>query len=486
MISRRHFLQASLSVALVPALPRFAWAATALKVRPSWSAFCAGPLYTAFLAAIGTMRANKDSTDPNSWLYWANVHHDFCPHGLPYFLAWHRGFIARFESRLRMISGNPDMVLPYWDYYTDPSVPAEFMDDTTSLWRGDRTGDNVSAALTLDPFADTIIHFPRGATDAFEPSVETAPHNPVHNLIGGRMSSVTYSPLDPLFWVHHANIDRLWAAWIAAGNGRRMPATTNSYWTGSFSYGPAIRSMPRVWTHSTSDYLGYQYDNETMPSTLPSTEPPPPSTSTATAASMTMAGAGPTRPPSTQTMAMGTGKPLSLDQNSISIDVLLTDQQRSQLRSLLLQPSTASTAGNADSSIRIVLDDVHLTALGEKGGYFYKVYINLPEQGATAGAANRYLVGMLGAFEVGAARMRMQMKGSSNAMSMPSHGSAASAAGAPLQMVFPATKALRAAWPENLDKLTVSFVRADGGKPAHGTVIKVKEFRVETAASPAK
>jgi tyrosinase len=198
---------------------------------------------------------------------------------------------------------------------------------------------------------------------------------------------------------------------------------------------------------------------------------------------MAMAGAGPTRPSSTQTVAMGSGKPLSLDQNSISIDVLLTDQQRSQLRSLLLQPSSASPAAGADSSIRIVLDGVHLTALGEKGGYFYSVYINLPEQGATAGTANRYLLGMLGAFEIGAARMRMQMQGST---SMASHAAPMSAAGAPLQLVFPATKALREAWPENLDKLTVSFVRANGGKPAHGTVIKVREFRVETSATPAR
>jgi tyrosinase len=198
---------------------------------------------------------------------------------------------------------------------------------------------------------------------------------------------------------------------------------------------------------------------------------------------MAMAGAGPTKPPSTRTVAMGNGKPLSLDQNSISIDVLLTDQQRSQLRSLLLQPSPASAAGDADNSIRVVLDGVHLTALGEKGGYFYKIYINLPEQGATPGTANRYLLGMLGAFEIEAARMRMQMQGST---SMPSHAGPMPAAGAPLQLVFPATKALRAAWPENLDKLTVSFVRANGGKPAHGTVIKVKEFRVETSATSAR
>ena len=26
------------------------------------------------------------------------------------------------------------------------------------------------------------------------------------------------SPLDPVFWLHHCNIDRFWAEWQAAGN----------------------------------------------------------------------------------------------------------------------------------------------------------------------------------------------------------------------------------------------------------------------------
>jgi tyrosinase len=37
-------------------------------------------------------------------------------------------------------------------------------------------------------------------------------HNTVHNLIGGHFNTVT-SPSDPLFYMHHANVDRCFEAW---------------------------------------------------------------------------------------------------------------------------------------------------------------------------------------------------------------------------------------------------------------------------------
>jgi tyrosinase len=41
-------------------------------------------------------------------------------------------------------------------------------------------------------------------------------HNIVHGWVGGFrgiMSSVELSPNDPVFFLHHANVDRLWALW---------------------------------------------------------------------------------------------------------------------------------------------------------------------------------------------------------------------------------------------------------------------------------
>lgn len=45
-----------------------------------------------------------------------------------------------------------------------------------------------------------------------EDSVARATHNAAHNFIGGHMASAP-SPNDPAFWLHHANVDRIWDTW---------------------------------------------------------------------------------------------------------------------------------------------------------------------------------------------------------------------------------------------------------------------------------
>src|SRR5690242_7100494 len=288
MISIMRVLQSSASLALLPLLPGVVRSAdTVVRTRPNWQTFCTGPLFEPFVNAIGAMRANRGTSTPANWGYWVDVHVNFCPHRSPYFLAWHRGLLYRFEENLRAVSGIPDMVLPYWDYYSHPQIPPEFLDTSSPLWRKERTGADVTEALSLDPFADDVINFQRGSGNAFESKLETAPHNPVHNLIGGAMGDVAISPRDPLFWVHHANIDRLWLAWFEAGDGRHMPRAYQNYWDGSFQYGDAVDQVPRVWARNPSRYMFYMYENESMPTALPPSEPPP-STSTATASATTL------------------------------------------------------------------------------------------------------------------------------------------------------------------------------------------------------
>jgi tyrosinase len=463
MISRRRFLQSSLTAALIPFIPRMALGATgALRYRPEWTTFCATPMYQVYLAAISAMRANTNAADPNSWNYWVNVHKTFCPHTVPYFLAWHRGFLFRFEAQLRVVSGNPDLTIPYWDYYANPVMPVEFTDTTSPLYIANRQNTDVTSALSLAPFGPTVINFQRGLTNAFETGLETQPHNPVHNLIGGAMGAVTISPKDPIFWLHHGNIDRLWAAWSIAGGGRTMPPSTDPYWSGSFQYGPAVSTIARRYTISDS-ILRYNYDNETMPTTLPAPPPPASSAITLQAFSSTPQGA--------LAMSLGNGQELDLDERSVSIVVPLSEADRNQVRSLLLQQAARNVQAPADNSLRVVLSGVRLTGLGSQGGYFYRIYINLPAQAGTSQPETTYLLGTLGAFEITGMLNHAAMKG----MTMP-------AASDGVQLVYPATDALARIAPSSLDKLTISFVRVDGNKPVKkGIVITVKEFRVEAS-----
>lgn len=477
MISRRRFVQSSMTAALIPLLPKAALTATtdtsgdALAIRQSWKEFAKGPYLQTFIDTIGRMRDNKDQTDPGSWYYWVKTHEDYCPHHSAYFLAWHRGLLKRFEGELRKISGVGDMRLPYWNYYADPTIPAEFQVEHSPLWRADRVSTDVTGALSLDAFADDVVNFQRGSGNAFESKLETAPHNPVHDIIGGAMSNLRFSPADPIFYLHHANIDRLWAAWVAAGNGRQMPPEDDAYWQGDpLYYGPAIRPVPKVWTYSTtSTYLAYQYDDQSMPTSLPGSSP----ASIARPASQPVQVLAPAQIDAATRRLGGTGQ-FALDECSATFDIPMPAQSADRLRSLMIAPASA---GGGDGPLDLVLEDVQLTGLGEKGGFFYKIFLNLPESGLPARQESDYLVGMVGPFEISVQQMLRRM-----AMGAPMdgtmHGHAKGAIRPTLR--FPVTEALRRIWPAKLDRLSVTFIRVGRQGPA-GRVILVEQMRLEAS-----
>ncbi|KPC83244.1 hypothetical protein ADK82_08995 [Streptomyces sp. NRRL S-4] len=56
-------------------------------------------------------------------------------------------------------------------------------------------------------------HFRRGFGE-----LENVPHNQVHGGVGGWMGSVAGAARDPIFWLHHSNIDRLWSSWLSKDN----------------------------------------------------------------------------------------------------------------------------------------------------------------------------------------------------------------------------------------------------------------------------
>jgi tyrosinase len=274
---RRQLMKGMLGAVALQSFPHLSFAQTDLRIRPEWQQFKETIQYQSFLNAIASMRRNTNPADPGSLHYWVNVHQTYCPHDVPYFIAWHRGYLYYFEQQLRIASGDPTLALPYWDYYSYPTLPAEFTDPAPSnpLYL-ERAGTNVYNALTLWPFAPEVYNFQRGTTDAFEFRMENAPHNPVHNLIGGVMATMQ-SPFDPIFYLHHANIDRLTHAW-ALPDGKGIPFTdwpyspTNShpYWAGSHVYAPDL-TIER-WRTYHPRWLGYEYADTTVPTSLPSPE----------------------------------------------------------------------------------------------------------------------------------------------------------------------------------------------------------------------
>ncbi len=98
-----------------------------IQERSRWDKFRATGDYARLVSAVRTMKANPNPASPDSWLFWANIHASHCPHGKDYFLAWHRGYLSLFEQQLRNAARSDTLRLPYWDYFTDPKLPAELL-----------------------------------------------------------------------------------------------------------------------------------------------------------------------------------------------------------------------------------------------------------------------------------------------------------------------------------------------------------------------
>lgn len=463
--SRRTFLRNSAIAATLPVLPATLSAQVLLNRRKEWQTFKITPQYDSLLNAIRLMKANTNAADPNSWTYWTNIHLNRCPHGVPYFFAWHRGYLYHFERRLRAVSRDSSLVLPYWDYYTNANIPAEFNDaSSTNPLYVERLNTNVRQALSLAPFAPTVVNFQRGTTNSFEQFLENAPHNPVHDVIGNIMSTMT-SPVDPIFWLHHANVDRLWVAWCAAGGGRRMPYRSSSYWSGSHVYTPTL-TLARTSTYDTRTNLQYYYQNETMPTTIPlaavsekkilRVQAKPEKTLPS------LPPVGPFRisgPKSTDagSFSLGGALDVGLDKRSISAQLPVNEEHWAALQEVV-RGKAASVRGNPAKfkSAHLVLDQVELAEAGKNGGFFYQIYLNVPSDTGVGNPVS-IPVATLGAFQINGARH---------------HGLGRVRLRYALRGLVPAS-ALR------VGMVSVSFVRVDGDNSPAGPAIGVGEVRLE-------
>ena len=179
----------------------------------------------AFTNAVNQLRANGDYDTYVTQHQGAMGH----GHGGPAFFPWHREYVLRFERDLQAI--DPSVSVPYWDW-TDANLNAA---GTESLiWRDDfmgGPGQSGSGAVTTGPFAGwglirsafNIFQFPgTGGTIAnfmMSPNYTTfrqieGPHGAAHVWVGGFVGNASIAPRDPVFWLIHANVDRLWAEWI--------------------------------------------------------------------------------------------------------------------------------------------------------------------------------------------------------------------------------------------------------------------------------
>lgn len=83
-------------------------------------------------------------------------------------------------------------------------------------------GDGVPETSTSNSFRAVLEGF--AETNAVKRKRESAMHNGTHGWVSGTMVDVQFSPGDPVFWLHHCNVDRIWALWQI-----RHPALADQY-----------------------------------------------------------------------------------------------------------------------------------------------------------------------------------------------------------------------------------------------------------------
>ncbi|MEJ1970649.1 MAG: tyrosinase family protein [Rhizomicrobium sp.] len=276
MQTRRRFIGTATALAALSLAP--ARAAVAGPVRMSLPAFASDATRVAALRnGIAAMKA-LPASDHRSYFFQAATHAysdallkpelkrdpglktvdrgkywNQCPHFgqcSADFVIWHRAYLHFFERTLRAATGDESFALPYWDYTvaeqrTFPEIYApEFLDDKSKL-RNPLFHPNREKAFTRGLLeisalvgqaektvgAATFFHEVGapgfGGDDLDEDRtqvglLEQRPHNDIHLAVGGvinsangAMAEITTAAFDPVFWVHHANIDRMWAAWAA-------------------------------------------------------------------------------------------------------------------------------------------------------------------------------------------------------------------------------------------------------------------------------
>jgi hypothetical protein len=157
-------------------------------------------------------------------------------------------------------------------------------------------------AMNIDDAMAKTTYNTVGSVQGFCRTIDSGIHGRIHTLTGNShgMGAVPYAGNDPLFFVHHANIDRMWASWNK--NGNKNPSDNIAYpWLDTafvMADQNGLRSSRQIKTLMSALSLGYDYD-----AFFPKPPATPPAGTTTAAKSLTTLAATSTKVASTDAMA---------------------------------------------------------------------------------------------------------------------------------------------------------------------------------------
>jgi len=239
----------------------------------------------------------RDANDPTSWDFQAAIHGSHshpeeppwnqCEHESWFFFPWHRIYLYYFERIVRKAvveaGGEESWSLPYWNYGLEGengALPDLFLkpdNQQNPLYVAQRNqirnaGWPIEGMAVAEEQALQLRQFEGNAMFGGEKAPakarfwehqgrpEGSPHGAVHNQIGGWMKNPDTAAQDPIFWLHHANIDRIWAVWNereGGANPNAKPWREQGFEFFDADGKPAAKTCEEV---TATALLGYTYD----------------------------------------------------------------------------------------------------------------------------------------------------------------------------------------------------------------------------------
>ena len=206
---------------------------------------------------------------PN-WYCWHHQQNAHSAVNMQIFLPWHRAYLYNFEMAMRDV--NAAARLPWWDWTLRPprqtGLPTIFTDARTPSGAVNPLRSfSIDLPTTRPPIKHATVrapHAPDGlptqndVDDAlsrtdwndFCDALEDV-HDGVHGWVSGDMGLVQTSAFDPIFYSHHAMIDRIWAIWQVRNGNSNIPSELLDVVLAPFNF--RVRDVLSV------NALGYDY-----------------------------------------------------------------------------------------------------------------------------------------------------------------------------------------------------------------------------------
>jgi tyrosinase len=218
-----------------------------------------------FLYAYATL--NASAPDYQGFLNSHDLDADSEIHQRPAFLPWHRAFVLHLERRLQLVDSS--VALPYWRFDQpapnifsptflggtpnsvgrlsfDPSNPLRnwAVNGTTGVIRAPDFNTTTSSANVIDEIATLAL----GAVFASFREMEGNPHGFAHiSFSTGPINNTATATQDPIFFLLHSNVDRLWAKWQLTNNLWSTPDSATYSDAGSEKVGDALGDTMWPW-----------------------------------------------------------------------------------------------------------------------------------------------------------------------------------------------------------------------------------------------